>query len=460
MVVRVLVVAVACVWATSMMTGTAGAAQAETCQTEALDSAEVSVGLEVRGRRFDDWVAMSTITIDVPRSWPLAEQLLWEDREDDYLAAMHCLLGEYEADERHHRPMVVADGDGVTVTDIVRMKISDVKRRLGFWDVSLSSRPWRFTLNPDPDRIPDALREAYWASVTVLSGIPVAEIGDSDPPPRRDIMGKLTWVGATGPPSVDVELNPPRSMALAAWLGTEPHWVIANGVYALADLIVYVPATVIAWRLRRRTGRRSGVGRAATWLLRIVAVLAGAYGLIFIWSALTQWAWSVGREQLGDTLAIWESVSWILVLTVVAWFVWTPQLHMAKRRVLVAIGVAISALAILAGFLMTRGEDEIWRPSTTKPFNVDILPILVGSVAGLLLIAAYAGAAVRVWRAAGWTLTPTVRNLGLVLLGLGTLLAIASPIQYAAYYLPGKTLSVGCPTVSDCGRKRSIIPVG
>jgi Family of unknown function (DUF6185) len=435
MVVRVLVVAVACWWAISTMTGTAWAAQAQNCQTEALDTAEVSVGLEVHMRRFDDWVAMSTITIDVPRTWPLAEQLLWEDREEDYLGAMHCLLGEYEADERHHRPMVVADGDSVTVTDVVRMRISDVKRRLGFWDVNLSSRPWRFMLNPDPDGIPDALREADWTSVTVLSGIPVAEIGDSDPPPRRDRTGRLTWESATGPPSVDVELNPPRSMALAAWLGTEPHWVIANGMYALADLIVYVPATVIAWRLRRRAGRRSGVGRAATWLLRIVTALAAAYGLIFVWSAVTQWVWWVGREQLGDTLAIWESVSWIFVLTVVAWFVWAPQLQRAKRGVLVAIGAAISALGLLAGFLMIRGEDEIWGPSATRPLGVDVLPILVGSVAGLLLIAAYAGAVVRVWRAGGWTLTPTVRNLGLVLLGLGTLLAVISPVQYAAYYL-------------------------
>jgi hypothetical protein len=451
----------------AMGTGTARGAESQECPApKTLESAEVSVSLEIRGRRFDQWLATSTTRVDVPRRWRLAEHLLWDDEEQQYLTAMRCLLGTYGADEQHRRPTVVADGDSVIVTDVVRMTITDTRSRLALWEVNLGVSPWQFTLKPDldSDGEPDVLQEARWASVTVASGVPVSMVR-SNPPPRRNRSGKLTWAGLDAPwppPWVVVWLKPPRPMAVAAWVNTsqnwlvelvntdqewlaglvetDQNWLVSIAAYGVADLLVYVPAVIIALLLRHRAGRRSRLGRAATWLLWTIVALAVTHGLILVASMITAAGWFID-EDVGDARAVWESVGWVMLLIAVAVLAWWHMLRTRPHRwAAVGAALAIGSLTWMAGVWIVRAEADrpemegSWRPLITEPFSADVLPILVGIVAGFLLTAAFAAAAVRVWRTAEWEPTMRVRVVGLVLVAVAMLLAVLSPVQYTAYY--------------------------
>jgi hypothetical protein len=424
---------IACMWVV-LVGGTAWAAESSGCDEEGLKSADVSVRLEIRTHGFDEWLAASTTTVEVPQGWELASRLLWEDDEDDYLNAMRCLLGPTDADEKHRHPTVVKRGERLIVTDTVRISATEPypREKLGFWDLELGIRDWSFSLVA-----PKALKKAQWSWVTIASGTPVKWANSA--PSYRDAAGTLTWSRWAEPDpntlrQVSISLAPPGPMALAWWLNQKWYWLVPLGLYGVADLLVYVPALVIAVRLRRH----SDVGRTATWLLSIITVLAAAHGLVLLGSGLAELVWWPNFSFLGDILPVGESVAWASLLVITALMIWSPRPK--SGALATGVVVVIGALAGVVWLAMMARPDKPWNPTITRPLSVDNLPIALGAVGGLAVVAAYAGVVDQVmtatpWKALRWKTLRTTYAVGLPLLIAGIVLALVSPVQYAAYRL-------------------------
>jgi Family of unknown function (DUF6185) len=433
-----LVAVAACVWV-MLVGGTGWAAESTDCDRQGLRAADVSVRLEIRRRGFDDWIATSTTTVEVPRTWGRAKDLLWDEQKGGYLEAMRCLFGPTDADEQHRSPTVIVRGEKLVVKDVVRITAREPypRRSLGLWKLELDVRQWSFSL------VPGALSDAQWSSVTVVSEVPVKETNSM--PSYRDAAGTLTWTRWIEPDQttlrqVEVWVEPPGQMALAWGLNYQWRWLVPLGVYGVADLLVYLPVVVIVARLLPAAGRGGDrVGKAATLLLWVIVMLAGAHGLVLVGSALTELTWGPPFDGLQDTVAVWESIVWMIaILAVAARVVWPGFLQSLRRGLSspeTVVAVAVVAVAILVWLATMLRVDRSWRPAITEPFTRDTLPIVLGGVAGLGVVAVFAGVTVRVWKVARWKKPRRSREIGVALLTGGVLLAVASPMQYAAYVL-------------------------
>jgi hypothetical protein len=458
-------VASACAWVAGSGT-VARAAQPDWCDPSVLRSARVSVRLEVRRQRFDDWIATSTTTVRVPLEWSRTKQLMWEAEEGNGQMAMRCLFGAPDADERHSTPTVAVDHGTVVVTDVVRLTVNEphLRERLGPWQVNLALTQWSFSL------VPDALPQAHWTSVTVASAIPVEQ---AEPVPDHETAtGTLSWLRepGEGPPKAEVRLRPPGQLALAAWLNRGVQWLIARWAWGAADLLVYLLVLFVAIQLGRQADWPDGSDGALTWLVTSVWLLFVGHLLVFAGSVVTEAGW--GELGLGDAygnaVAAGESAGWVVVLAAAAVLAWWPWLT-GRLRLAAMVVVSLLAAACVAGLVLVwsamRGAD--WRPGLATPLRVDNVPIVVGVVAGLLRVdnvpivvgvvagllalAVYAGVIMRVWRS-GWKPDrgcdekPDQGNdekpartppwpVAVAVVVLGALLAVLVPLQFAAYLL-------------------------
>jgi hypothetical protein len=436
------VVVSACAWVLESG-AVARAAQLDECESSVLGSARVSVRLEVRRQRFDDWIATSTTTVRVPVEWPQVNPLIWETEEETGRMAMRCLFGATDAEEGHRKPTVTVDDGTAVVTDVVRMTVSEpgVRERLGPWRVDLAFRRWSFSL------IRDALPQAHWTSVTVVSAIPIEK---AEPVPDLEMTaGTLSWLRepGEGAPAAEVWLRPPGQLALAAWSYDGVHWLVSSLAWAAADLLVCLLVLRLAFQLRRQA-RLDGRDGAETWLVRSVWLLVLGHLLVFVGALVTEAGWGnlgPGNGAHGNGVAAGESAAWVVVLAAAALLAWRPWLA-GRRRLASIVVVSVLAAACVVGLVavwraMEQGAD--WRPGIARPLRVDNVPIVVGVVAGLLALAVYAGVGMRVWWS-GWRPEPgpdeepapkPPRAVTVGFLVAGALLVVLLPLQFAAYLL-------------------------
>jgi hypothetical protein len=398
--------------------------EADPCGLTGLRSVRVAVNLDIRKLAFDDWAIRSTSRVELPRDWPLADRLFAAEQTEPYRAAMRCLFGAIDADQRHQPPVVTASQTGFMVTDVVHYILAEGSpSRLGFWQLEAGPDTWRLALRPE------ALSNSKWSSITVSSELPVTVTG---PPPLTTAPATaFIWRprAAAGAPLVTVSVAATPALRLAGWAGSGQHWILSALTAGVGDVVVYVLIVPAAWRWRRSAGKQSGPGRAAGWLLTSILLVLAAHVLVGI---------PVVAASIlpADRFAIDESVGWIALLSLLAVVVWRPRLGRTARAGLLA---GFASVVGAAGFIAHAGQAAVsmevaWRPGGGLP-GPAVTPIVLGVIAGVLMLAGYAGIVVRIWAAAGWPAPSASRAVGIVLVGLGFLLAAVSPVQYMQYLM-------------------------
>ncbi|MEV0932076.1 DUF6185 family protein [Streptomyces phaeochromogenes] len=157
----------------------------DACKRERLAKARVSTSVEFQ---HDDrtWTKIVTrLTVDVPASWPLAQDLLLSEDSRRYIKAMSCLTrSEQKTQQRHWAewrvgyPAVTSKGGRVKVVDRAHSWVDQYRSDLhvGVWTVRAGAERWFVRL-----QVPPALAGAQWDRITVDPGEPGAESAKPKP---------------------------------------------------------------------------------------------------------------------------------------------------------------------------------------------------------------------------------------------------------------------------------------
>ncbi|PSM44496.1 hypothetical protein C6Y14_05595 [Streptomyces dioscori] len=123
---------------------------------------------------------VTRLTVDVPPSWPLAQDLLLSEDSRRYIKAMACLTRSEQKKQQRHwaewrvgNPVVVSKGGRVKVVDKAHSWVDEYRSEIevGVWSVRTGAERWFVRLQAPP-----ALAGARWERITVDPGKPGAEL--------------------------------------------------------------------------------------------------------------------------------------------------------------------------------------------------------------------------------------------------------------------------------------------
>ncbi|MFI6338718.1 DUF6185 family protein [Streptomyces sp. NPDC050535] len=150
----------------------------ERCERAGLTGAKVSTSvlLEHDDRTYAKIV--TSLTVDLPGTWPLAHDLLLSEDSRPYIKAMSCLLGSEQGEQRWsefrtRKPVVTSTGDRIKVVHEAHSWVSYHQDTIevALWRVRVIN-PERWTVSLSA---PYALWGASWDKITVNPGRPGAE---------------------------------------------------------------------------------------------------------------------------------------------------------------------------------------------------------------------------------------------------------------------------------------------
>ncbi|MER6112574.1 DUF6185 family protein [Streptomyces hirsutus] len=230
--------------------GTGGAADDE-CSSPQLKTARVSASVRFKHAGEDYTKAESRFTVQVPKSWDRAGDLLLNGDTERYRTGMRCLLRSPDApyqyrdtEGRTRAPQVTVQKKWITVDYRVMTWVVDLRDRdFGPWRITEGNRLWTLRLMRPP-----ALDHAWWKEITVdLGGRAARNVSST---PTTGSTTELTWSRAKAggkPPEVSVVLQPPATKAAAArwsgaWFVYDPLVSLPYQVAILAMLLAAVHA--------------------------------------------------------------------------------------------------------------------------------------------------------------------------------------------------------------------------
>ncbi|KJK57679.1 DUF6185 family protein [Saccharothrix sp. ST-888] len=242
-------------------------AAADGCHAEQLVTARTEAVLRLVNHAQTVIEGKGDMTVQVPTTWALANDLMLSESSDAYRLAMRCLLREEQGSPRFqdlrtdewrpHRPQVTAEDSWVKVQyQTVFWFDQRGTFTVGPWAVDMHAERWKLSLTP-----PTALAGARWDRVQIdLGGLDAFEVA---PTPTAVDSENLVWsgLGQPGGPStaVTVQLVPPWQRALAT-ANTSRGWRVVNAA-GLAAWWAGTSAVIVVAAVR---ARRQPAGAVAT----------------------------------------------------------------------------------------------------------------------------------------------------------------------------------------------------
>ncbi|WP_066945455.1 DUF6185 family protein [Streptomyces lushanensis] len=154
------------------------------CEASRLTGARVrtSVTLHHEDRTYTR--ITTELSVDVPRAWPWAQDLLLGERSSRYVRAMACLTRSGPGQQRRWQewrtgpPAVTARSGRVKVVDKAHSWVSTYRSHIdvGTWRIRAGADRWTVRLSP-----PAALADARWETITVDPGSPGADSASPRP---------------------------------------------------------------------------------------------------------------------------------------------------------------------------------------------------------------------------------------------------------------------------------------
>ncbi|MEV6840905.1 DUF6185 family protein [Streptomyces sp. NPDC051133] len=229
-----------CVWGC----GQAQARQRDSsgeCLSDGLKDSTVDATLRLEQRQRSVPRITSDMTVRVPRRWPLAKQLTFGERSEQYQKAMRCLLLGDEAprsrNEWHpHEPTVTATDSSVEVHYVAYNWITTDKPVLvGPWEIIPTGKTWMIYLWPP------TLQTIRWHQIEAdLGGLGFNDLVERASSSTED---HLVWKNRL-PEEVQLEVDPPwqrrvqvkLNRSLWTTAGIASWWVCASILIAVAAL--------------------------------------------------------------------------------------------------------------------------------------------------------------------------------------------------------------------------------
>lgn len=239
--------------------GSAGAEPKTACDPAALKDAEITSAVWITYDGKDYARAENDMVVKVPKSWPLARDLLLNGDAERYRTAMRCLLRQptdthpFRFSEWRPQPPEVTVGEqtiSVRYRTITQLDNSDV-HYFGIWWILPGNRMWTLSLEP-----PEALRQSWWHRITVDLGGRGSR--DIRPVPTQGTPTRLTWIWAKSDmpvPAVDILMQPPAAKSILMRWRSDPWERLSVLCWLSWDLILVVALHVLRHRLARSPDR-------------------------------------------------------------------------------------------------------------------------------------------------------------------------------------------------------------
>ncbi|MCX5242576.1 DUF6185 family protein [Streptomyces prunicolor] len=366
------------------------------CQESVFDKSEVSTDVQLNQHRYDTGLITFTTVIEVPVSWPLSDGLMLSPKSGSYRKAMRCLLADGEgteirgAEQRDGLPVVTATKKVTTVTDTVRVALSDrSSHAIGPWKAKLNATGYHLTLHAPP-----ALRRASWDVTLERDGNNL--LAPRPKPLRLASDGTYAWENVQGAqgPQLTMTLDAPWRIRTVAMIGQYPASIFIRGLQAFAVLVVFVPFLFSRWRERRRHP-------VVLPHLRALTVAVGLQLVIALLNALDFGTYDILTEKTDMDVVLFRGVdlSWAYqgviaaawMAVAVAMFHLGVLRHVARVWVSLVLGSGAAAVAVVFYRVGHRAE----------------IVLALDGVLSLLVFAGTAGVCLAAWRAArgrdtGW----------------------------------------------------------
>ncbi|MEU3354454.1 DUF6185 family protein [Streptomyces sp. NPDC037389] len=325
----------------------AEAPRADDCHTAQLADAHTQVDLRLANHAHSVPEAKGLMTVQVPASWPYADDLLLSEDSADYRRAMRCLLRDPRSmkrpeEWRPHSPQVKAGASRVEVRyETLFFFNSGGPFHVGPWGVGVHSKKWDLELIAPP-----ALKGAHWDRVQIdPGGLGASKVA---PMPSGESNGRMVWTGlgaSAGPrPMVSVQMVPPWQRGWAA-SDTTATLLVANAVgvttWWLGTSVVIVLA---ALRARRQpagpelTGLERNSG-TTLWQWGVLKAVLGVMVLLLykVILAVVDVPALKRPDWIGDSVLIGLLAGWLFVVTA-----------RPRRSFVVASSVVASAAGLVA----------------------------------------------------------------------------------------------------------------
>ncbi|WP_202551533.1 DUF6185 family protein [Streptomyces sp. SID8352] len=228
---------------------------ADDCHTKQLRTARVTTSVRLKHDGENYSRAETQLSVQVPKSWKPARNLLLNGDTERYRAAMRCVL-RYPGDLYPYRdtegrpwaPRVTVQEKWITVDQVAVTYVDDRRDRdFGPWRITVGKRYWTLALTRPP-----ALDHSWWQRITVDLGGRAAR--SVSPTPTEGSATHLVWTRPkAGGRTLDVvvEVQPPATKALATRWNEKP-WYLARSVAWMAwDLTLFGVLLYLVRVLRR-----------------------------------------------------------------------------------------------------------------------------------------------------------------------------------------------------------------
>ncbi|GGX76536.1 DUF6185 family protein [Streptomyces fructofermentans] len=428
------------------------------CAADGLRKAVVTAGLRLDHDNRTFTKVFSTLTVEVPPSWPHAHELLLSPDSDRYRGAMRCLVrGPLEGfhtrwrEWRSSEPTVTVlpEKSGHGRDSAPRLKVvmtahgwveQREKLHIGAWSVDVGRARWTIRLEP-----PGTLERARWKRITVDPGRPGAASAEPAPDGGRG-ANTLVWNPAAGGPVPDVVVGvvPAWPRSFSAQDDNPPFAVFdeAGGLLLLLALVgalwcvlVVLPGHPVPTPQERRAVANL---RDWSWTLLAVALLVQGHHLRLGWIGAFQES-DEWRQQAAYAPRAWlTSTAAGIVLLLFA---------RPPRTLRVTAALLFGATATAALWLALAGPDTALfiQPSTTATWRTvgavwtvtigSFLLFLLGGVAAVRRVVVHGG--LIHGTSAGWR---TRRLLGGTVLAL-TVVAVCYAVTAEREWRRGSWLS-------------------
>ncbi|MET9479643.1 DUF6185 family protein [Streptomyces sp. NPDC006638] len=237
-----------------MLPGAPARAADDDCHAGQLKSARVTASVRFTHENEDYSKAAGRFTVQVPKSWSRAPDLLLNGDTERYRTAMRCLLRRpddphpyRDTEGRTEAPEVTVGKKWVTVDQrVMTWVVALGTREFGPWELTVGTRLWTLELIRPP-----ALDGSWWQEVTVDLGGRAARSVSSMP--TTGATTDLTWSRAKPggtPPGIRVALQPPAAKASAARWSEHPWYVLDALAWLLLQVVFLVLLLVAAGTVR------------------------------------------------------------------------------------------------------------------------------------------------------------------------------------------------------------------
>lgn len=356
--------------------GTASAEEADRCESRALRDAEVTSSVRIKHDGEDYTRAEADMVVEVPKSWPLSDDLLLNGDAAAYRSAMRCLVhdtyDDYPYRDTEWRPWPPRVTVGAKTITVKYRAVSSVDsltdRWFGPWRITPGKRLWTLSLERPP-----ALARSWWREISVDLGNRGAR--DIWPMPTKGSANELTWTWAKSDmpmPALWVRMQPPAAKALTLrWEEGAPWYLVRSVTWVSWDLVLFPVALLLIRRLSRSP---------APTLQTPAEVATRRNLLLWVWLMFVMSLLFELADDLPRMSTWWDShrVAWNLALG--AGFGIVPSLFgrpQVSARVAVAVaGVYPVVVAARPGWFGLPGDfwldqmitDEVLRAQRTGGF--------------------------------------------------------------------------------------------